>query len=142
VLKEAAKYRDVIVNALDLLSFLLVTPEILKVAKTTYSYLLAWIVLLLLFSSVPVAVFFLFKDDAGAVSYQSPLNGIALWLILASPFLSIYLWRSKFGSKILDTLGVTLRLLTGHFFFTGVIIFLLTRIFALVTAYSESRGGS
>ena len=126
--------KEVIINALDLASFLLITPEILRVVQPSISSMFTYLLIAigaLVLSTVMFKVGLTkiyYTDDIVSlhefisywVSWRALLSltiaGLVILLIIVPVVSTVEIWLSK------------------HMFAIGVITFLLSRVIALIVA--------
>jgi hypothetical protein len=124
------QYKDFITNGLDLFSFLLVTPQLVKMARTTVSKIIPFIIFT---AGVPIFVIVNFtKGDIFTFSEGhliSVVNFGSVLLILLLSLIGNALFTITFISS-----GGFLDWLKSHTFILGIIIFFISRMFAFTVA--------
>jgi hypothetical protein len=112
------RYREVIVNGLDLLSFVLVTPELLRYSQPALGRLAYWIGWLLFSAGGLWAIL------AELPPAYLALLGIACVYLGINVSLPSDLWERHGGSLS--------RWISSRAFVFGVFLFLASRLFALI----------
>ena len=133
-------YRDVLINGLDLVSFLLVTPELLRYVEPLIKNLIFYLVPM--FGVVFLTIFNIAVRMAPDVQTSAPV-GTA---IIAGGFLLLWLFLIYLPKRLLPLwdrwgLQISERISTYSFQF-GVGLFLVSRIIAFAAALHAAHTAS
>jgi hypothetical protein len=119
------KYGDLITNGLDLISFLMVTPEIVKrIAPPTTALMIVLAGSCVAAAPVVLPIIW-FEWDAPDWA-NSPLTAVAM---LAIP-LGVFIGFAVITPLVFDDLDRTVDRISKHFFGVGVVFFLVSRVLA------------
>jgi hypothetical protein len=124
VWQAAERYRDLITNALDLFSFLIVTPELIRVvpAVRTIPFIIFLTPVLLVFLLIGIRVL---HDAYHDLISAGDIAIFIFFLCLIVLFCVPVLWDSAVSTS---------SWVRKHAFLLGVTIFLISRTFAFVIA--------
>jgi archaellum biogenesis protein FlaJ (TadC family) len=132
-------YRDVVTNSLDLVSFLLLTPELLRYAQPLIKNLIFYVALM--FSFVLLVVFDVVAYALRGVE-TSALLGTA---IIAAGFLLLWLFLIYLPRRwmpIWERHGwQTAERISAHSFQFGVVLFLISRAIGFAVALHTTHAG-
>ena len=122
------KYGDLITNGLDLLSFLLLTPEIARVIAPAVARVTGWIVVIILPVFAIIMIMLVMIELAPIFPWV--MRTISLLMLIAM-FLYIILVLRKVQYDPADWLidMITTRV-SKHLFAAGMVLFLVSRLIA------------
>jgi hypothetical protein len=119
------KYGELITNSLDLISFLLLTPEVLRMIAPTATRLISWIIAALLALSLLLLVAFVCAVMVALGAWIPPSWVLSIVLILWVPLILMVMYLG--GSRLVDQLS---RRVSRHFLALGIVLFFTSRMIA------------
>ena len=133
-------YRDVISNGLDLLSFLLVTPEILRFSRPALGKLTYWIGSLAIISIIyfvlpaPLPLIPIPGQHVRSPADMPPSVAALVLFGTIALFVAVY-WLLRLWEDKGHTVG---QWASSHAFALGVALFFLSRMIAFITALADA----
>jgi hypothetical protein len=133
---ELVRYKEIIINGLDLASFLLITPELIRVAVPAMSGLVFVAVYIIVYLLLAIGPFFLVDIDAviRGLDLNVHLTAILYGVLIMSWLTVIAVVTFKINEMISAS---TKAWITRHALLLGVCGFFLARIFAFAVAIQD-----
>jgi hypothetical protein len=124
------KYGDLITNGLDLLSFLLVTPEIVRVIAPAASWLMGWMVAVGV--TLPVAALAWWRlIGADWREFTAPAPWVTVVVCVGVIAIVVPLWHRMGIWKAYGKVARDIRAIASkHFLALGILLFFVSRLIA------------
>ena len=136
-------YEGILTNGLDLISFILVTPELARVSGVT-TRILAYLLMVPIYIVATVGVYlvpYAVASRMNAVWAGAVNNEWAILAIAIIGTLLLAVWGNVFAPILLNKLDELSRNATRHVFAFGMATFLTSRLIALAVAIQRLEKG-
>jgi hypothetical protein len=137
--KAIEQYHDVITNGLDLLSFILVTPELLRFAQPVFkkfTYGLGGVLIFFVLGLINILF-----DPIGHLiiaARMGSIRGSIVWLVGAVLLVVLFFYFLKYVLGWWDRKGPETGIwLSSHAFVIGVSLFFVSRLFGFAAALQQ-----